>query len=387
MWTTRNNLLTRFPHTTHKSASGTQTIFAFDFDHTLVSQKSGKLFPVDANDWKITYPNVHTKLKEILKEEHNVVIIFSNQAGIEGGKVNLTTLCKRIDYFMESLGGDVVYYYAAIAKDHYRKPSVEMWKQAINDLKIDPSHIDMENSVYVGDAAGRIKGWKKGAKKDFTCSDRKFAANIGIPFQTPEEFFLGETPCNDAKWEWRTIDPIEHLKQKPLFSQRVAAAPQNIQEMILLVGPPASGKSRFCSKYFPKYVRINRDTLKTKAKCIKAAKEALGMGKSVIIDNTNPTADNRAEYIGLLSSMGIGDRVSVRAIVFDISKEMAYHLNQIRVIMTKGERRAIPKVGFNMFYKRFQSPMKVEGIDEIVRIPFQANFDNEEHKTIFCERT
>ena len=34
--------------------------------------------------------------------------------------------------------------------------------------------------------------WKAGAKKDFSCSDRKFAHNIGLPFHTPEEFFLGE---------------------------------------------------------------------------------------------------------------------------------------------------------------------------------------------------
>ena len=80
-----------------------------------------------------------------------------------------------------------------------------------------------------------------GESKDFSCSDRMFAANIGIgmglfkyiyyfhsaevnrphgmscsplfgnisDFKTPEEFFLGEKP---APFEWRAVDPSEVLK-------------------------------------------------------------------------------------------------------------------------------------------------------------------------------
>ena len=35
-------------------------------------------------------------------------------------------------------------------------------------------------SLYVGDAAGRAKAWAKDKPKDFSCSDRMFAANVGI---------------------------------------------------------------------------------------------------------------------------------------------------------------------------------------------------------------
>lgn len=38
---------------------------------------------------------------------------------------------------------------------------------------------DLDTSVYVGDAAGRPAGWQPGKKKDFACSDRLFALNIG----------------------------------------------------------------------------------------------------------------------------------------------------------------------------------------------------------------
>lgn len=39
--------------------------------------------------------------------------------------------------------------------------------------------VDLDSSLYVGDAAGRVAGWQKGKKKDFACSDRLFALNIG----------------------------------------------------------------------------------------------------------------------------------------------------------------------------------------------------------------
>ena len=39
---------------------------------------------------------------------------------------------------------------------------------------------DMSKCLYVGDAAGRAKEWAPGKPKDFSCSDRMFAANLGI---------------------------------------------------------------------------------------------------------------------------------------------------------------------------------------------------------------
>ena len=47
------------------------------------------------------------------------------------------------------------------------------------------------------------------------------------------------------------------------------------------------------------YTRVNNDILKTPAKCMQACEEALNSGKSVLIDNTNPTAEVRARYVGI----------------------------------------------------------------------------------------
>ena len=69
--------------------------------------------------------------------------------------------------------------------------------------------------------------------------------------------------------------------------------------MVIFVGSPASGKSTFWKNYLPDYVRVNRDTLKTREKCLKVAEESLVQGKNVVIDNTNPTAQDRKAFIDL----------------------------------------------------------------------------------------
>lgn len=105
-----------------------------------------------------------------------------------------------------------------------------------------------------------------------------------------------------------------------------------------MVGPPASGKSTFCEDFFADYERVNQDTLKTFAKCKKAAKGMIQNGKSVVIDNTNgsvevrltPLSDTqiRRKWIDLASEL----KVPIRAVVLDVSKPLAEHLNAFRSI-------------------------------------------------------
>ena len=61
--------------------------------------------------------------------------------------------------------------YAATEKDIYRKPRSGMWKEMLEDYGIhSPGDVDLEQSIFVGDAGGRIAG--DGKPKDFSCSDR-----------------------------------------------------------------------------------------------------------------------------------------------------------------------------------------------------------------------
>ena len=51
--------------------------------------------------------------------------------------------------------------------------------------------INKDQSIYVGDAAGRPAHKESKIKKDHSLADRLLATNIGLQFHTPEEHFLG----------------------------------------------------------------------------------------------------------------------------------------------------------------------------------------------------
>jgi len=225
------------------------------------------------------------------------------------------------------------------------------------------------------------KDGKKGYKKDFSCSDRKFAANIGVKFHTPEELFLEEKP---VEFEWGTIDPAELLKNAKAVENTKFHSDK--QEVVIMVGRPASGKSTFTKKYFVPhgYIRINRDELKTQAKCQKAVKDALAEGCSVVVDNTNPTSKVRAEYISIAQE----NDVPVRCFSFSTPQEVAGHLNYVRVKETNGEVRRVPDVGHRTYDKNFEEPTTDEGFSEIKVIDFVPDFShNPKLEQIFSKWT
>lgn len=73
--------------------------------------------------------------------------------------------------------------YVSTHLDHFRKPSILFWECFASTT------IDIENSFYCGDSAGRrVNPTTK--KADLKDTDYKFALNIGIKFKCPEEVFV-----------------------------------------------------------------------------------------------------------------------------------------------------------------------------------------------------
>eukprot|EP01119_Soliformovum_irregulare_P016081 TRINITY_DN4626_c0_g3_i2.p1 TRINITY_DN4626_c0_g3~~TRINITY_DN4626_c0_g3_i2.p1 ORF type:complete len:668 (+),score=242.75 TRINITY_DN4626_c0_g3_i2:14-2017(+) len=268
-----------------KSIKPSNKVIGFDMDGTLIEPKSGKKFPMGRTDWKWWDDKVPTKLKKLNKEGYKIVI-FTNQLGISKGKQKESDITEKITDICEELGFNMQAF-VAYSKDAWRKPCSNMWRYFVEHCN---GNKNPTESMYVGDAAGRANGWKIGRKKDHSCGDRSFAFNLKIPFQTPDEYFLGEKP---AKFAWDSIDPNDYLKNVDQ-DKKVYTTKQ--QEMIVNVGMPASGKSSFTKRHLVPagYVRVNRDELKTKEKCIKVALEAVANGKSVVIDNTNPAPTDRS---------------------------------------------------------------------------------------------
>lgn len=134
--------------------------------------------------------------------------------------------------------------------------------------------------------------------------------------------------------------------------------------MILMIGYPGVGKSVFVENMILPHglVYVNRDTLKTMNKCINLADISLKNGKSVVIDNTNPSRDVRKVFIN------VAKQYKARIIVFDFIAdfEIAYRLNKAR--KESGLGHVLPVVAFVKFRMQYQPPHRDEGIHEIYHV-------------------
>lgn len=111
---------------TSKGVKASSKIAAFDMDGTLIKTKSGKVHPVDINDWQLAFPPVPQKLKEQIDKGFKVVIL-SNQAPIGNGRVKIEDFKKKIESIIDKIGIPIQAYIAT-GKGMYRKPAVGMWK-------------------------------------------------------------------------------------------------------------------------------------------------------------------------------------------------------------------------------------------------------------------
>lgn len=163
---------------------GTVKVAGFDFDSTLITTSSGNAFGRDASDWKWWDVTVPGKLRS-LHEEGYTIVIFSNQSGISlaSDSKSLKQDKKRFADFKTKAAAimsqlDIpITLYAATAKDQFRKPRIGMWQAFLSDHHISNYSVDLEQSMFVGDAGGRAAN-SQGRKKDFSCSDRYFLVRL-----------------------------------------------------------------------------------------------------------------------------------------------------------------------------------------------------------------
>jgi bifunctional polynucleotide phosphatase/kinase len=164
-----------------------------------------------------------------------LVAIVSNQGGIslKPDPKTVKSDQKRLADFKGKLSAVLtqlelpISVYAATARDHYRKPRTGIWQELLDDHDLDgPASVDLENSFFVGDAGGR-EAAAGGAVKDHSCVDRcansnyallmlrvltlyrDFAANVGLTYHTPEEYFLHE----ESRPFVRDFDPLLYMKE------------------------------------------------------------------------------------------------------------------------------------------------------------------------------
>ncbi|POS82651.1 hypothetical protein EPUL_004207, partial [Erysiphe pulchra] len=363
-------------------------VAAFDFDSTLIITKSGKVHASNAQDWKWWHSSVPEKLKKLYRDDGFYIAIISNQAGLSiksdsAPKSKLSLFKTKVSDVLGHLDIPITIY-AATEKDLYRKPRTGIWLELLKDYDLDNSteNLNLEESIFVGDAAGRQSLGNR--PKDFSCSDRDFAENVGIKFATPEEYFLGEKQRPfSRKFEPSTY--FQESESQGLFSivknwSKVnpdlvpeVFTRKNKQDIILLCGSPGAGKSSWYWKNLDPlgYVRINQDILKTREKCIRVASQNISEGKSVAIDNTNADIEVRSKWVELSNKHD----VPIRCVHLITPTEICIHNDVVRALndnMNPEKRTILPGIAFNGYKKKFQPPNLDEGFQDIIEVPFKV---------------
>ncbi len=132
-------------------------------------------------------------------------------------------------------------------------------------------------------------------------------------------------------------------------------------ELVILCGLQASGKSTFRREHFgATHAVVSKDHFRNNRRPGRRQRvlieEALRAGRPVVVDNTNPTAEERAEIIALARSHG----ASVACYYFDAGLEGCLERNRLR----EGEAR-VPDVGLYATARRLRPPTPAEGFDAV----------------------
>ncbi|MCJ1258884.1 hypothetical protein MMC24_006718 [Lignoscripta atroalba] len=391
------------PSQSSEPASKRTKIAAFDFDSTLIQTSSGNVFGKNAADWRWWHVSVPGVLHKLYADGY-LVVILSNQGGIslrndpktvKSDQKRLSEFKAKVTSVFSQLDMPLAIY-AATTRDNYRKPRMGMWEEVLDEYDFDVGDgPDLAHSVFVGDAGGRPK--RNGLKEDHSSSDRDFAANVGIDFKTPEEYFLNEA----TRPFTRTFEPSTYLNATTTSTSVEANVPssdpssystppfpairikkKNSLDIVLLVGSPAAGKSSFYWRNLKPlgYERINQDTLKTRDRCLKIASEYLSSNKAVVIDNTNADPETRLVWIQLAQKFGI----PIRCIYFMAPLKLCEHNDTIRALnldaFNPEKRTILPHSAFSAFTSRFREPQLKEGFQDIIRIQFEFEGDEEQRK-------
>ncbi|MEL7604003.1 MAG: AAA family ATPase [Bacillota bacterium] len=130
-----------------------------------------------------------------------------------------------------------------------------------------------------------------------------------------------------------------------------------LKTAILLMGIQASGKSTFYEERFVQtHIRISLDELHTRNKERLLLEECIANGASFVVDNTNPTASDRARYIEPAKAAGY----HITGIFFKSVLAECMARNKSRT----GKGR-IPEVALAATSNKLEMPAWQEGFDEL----------------------
>ena len=126
-------------------------------------------------------------------------------------------------------------------------------------------------------------------------------------------------------------------------------------QCVLFIGLQATGKSSFFQRRFvDTHVRLNLDMLRTRHREAVLLKACLDTRQPFVVDNTNPTRDDRRRYIDAARAARFG----VAGYFFESRIDDALRRNAARM-------RQVPERGVRATGLRLQRPALDEGFDAL----------------------
>lgn len=135
-------------------------------------------------------------------------------------------------------------------------------------------------------------------------------------------------------------------------------------ECVILIGLPASGKSTFYRERFAgSHDHVSKDLMgdsrQRERRQEQLVSESLARGRSVVVDNTNPSASVRAPVIALAKAHG------AQVVGYFFTGDAADALRRNR---TREGRERVPDVAIFAARKRLEAPTFAEGFDRLFSV-------------------
>jgi predicted kinase len=128
-------------------------------------------------------------------------------------------------------------------------------------------------------------------------------------------------------------------------------------QAVIFIGIQAAGKSTFFKeRFFDTHIRINLDMLKTRHREKLLLEACLQAKQSFVVDNTNPTVEDRQRYINPAKAAGF------EVIGYYFASPISGALQRNR---HREEKQRIPDGGIRATYRKLQIPAYTEGFDRL----------------------
>lgn len=144
-------------------------------------------------------------------------------------------------------------------------------------------------------------------------------------------------------------------------------------DMLIFIGLQAAGKSTFYrTRFLDTHAYVSKDLLRNNRRPARRQQQliedALQAGRSLVVDNTNPTREDRAPLIALGHQYG----ACVVGYYFEVQVKRSIERNNLRTGKEK-----VPPVAVFTTLKKLTPPIYKEGFDQLYFVRPQDNFEFE----------